>query len=79
MEAYKKYVLVSLLVTGKAPVLPKYTSHVIQRYIRNLTTAYNELATAFVYEKDAYQEMQKVLKTYGEEFLKDQNFGLVSE
>lgn len=78
VEAYKKYVLVSLLVHGKLRTLPKYTSHVIDRYIRNITGLYNELATAYVRDKNPYQEIQKLLKLHGEDFQKDQNYGLVT-
>ena len=78
VEAYKKYILVSLLVRGKLIPLPKYTSHVIERYIRNLTTVYIELANGYVHDKKPLQEMQKVLKAHGEDFLKDQNYGLVT-
>ena len=78
VEAYKKYVLVSLLVHGKLRTLPKYTSHVIDRYIRNITGLYTELATAYVHDKNAYHEMQKLLKSHGEDFQKDQNYGLVN-
>ena len=38
LEAYKKYILVSLMVNGKVSSLPKYTSHVVAKYIKvNLT------------------------------------------
>ena len=34
LESYKKYILVTLMVNGKIPTLPKYTSHVIGKYIK---------------------------------------------
>ena len=36
LEAYKKYILVSLILHGKLPVLPKYTSQVVNRFIKPL-------------------------------------------
>ncbi|KAI6657760.1 hypothetical protein LOD99_503 [Oopsacas minuta] len=79
VEAYKKYVLVSLLLHGKLRSLPKYTSHAIERYIRNITGVYNDLATAYVHDKKPLQEMQIVLQSSREEFVKDQNSGLVKQ
>lgn len=34
LESYKKYILVTLIVNGKIPTLPKYTSHVVAKYIK---------------------------------------------
>ena len=35
LEAYKKYILVSLILQGKIAPLPKYTSQVVGRYRKN--------------------------------------------
>src|SRR5258706_4613803 len=34
LEAYKKFVLVALILYGKVPALPKYTPHIVARFIR---------------------------------------------
>lgn len=42
LEAYKKYILVSLILHGKVQPLPKYTSQIVGRFIkvRKKTTMY---------------------------------------
>lgn len=34
LEAYKKYILVSLILHGKVQQLPKYTSQIVGRFIK---------------------------------------------
>lgn len=34
LEAYKKYILVSLILHGKVQPLPKYTSQIVGRFIK---------------------------------------------
>lgn len=34
LEAYKKYILVSLILHGKVQLLPKYTSQIVVRFIK---------------------------------------------
>lgn len=34
LEAYKKYILVSLILHGKVQQLPKYTSQIVARFIK---------------------------------------------
>jgi COP9 signalosome complex subunit 3 len=77
VESYKKYVLLSLLVYGQIQPLPKYTSGIIQRHLKTLTTPYHEFANAFsTYSTD---EIHKVATTHAEVFSKDKNFGLVKQ
>jgi hypothetical protein len=45
VEAYKKYVLTSLLVYGKMEDLPSYASFAV-RQIKSATQVYSELVTA---------------------------------
>lgn len=47
LESYKKYILVSLILYGKVPSLPKYTSQVISRFIKPLSQPYTDLASAY--------------------------------
>lgn len=60
LEAYKKYVLVSLIHSGQKPRdslnLPRYTSAVVSRHFKKLTVPYEDLITAFYLNKpDALQ------------------------
>lgn len=34
LEAYKKYILVSLILHGKVQPLPKYTSQIVGRFVK---------------------------------------------
>jgi hypothetical protein len=34
LESYKKFILVALILQGKIPALPKYTSQVVGRYVK---------------------------------------------
>lgn len=45
VEGYKKMILVSLILSGKSPTLPKYASNVVTRQLKNHTSEYDSLAT----------------------------------
>lgn len=77
VAAYKKFVLVSLIVHGQLPALPKFVSPVVQRQIKATTTAYHDFATTFKGLK--MEELQKVASENTEVFTKDSNFGLVKQ
>ena len=47
VEAYKKYILVALILDGKVPPLPKYTSQIVSRLFKHFLRHYNELALAY--------------------------------
>jgi len=47
VEAYKKFILVALILDGKVPTLPKYTSQVVSRVFKHFIRHYNELASAY--------------------------------
>ncbi|MPC78361.1 COP9 signalosome complex subunit 3 [Portunus trituberculatus] len=47
LEAFKKYILVSLILEGKIGKIPKYASLVVTRFIKPLSQAYWDLGTAF--------------------------------
>lgn len=54
-EAYKKYLLLALLVHGHKPkesvALPKYTSSVVSKYLKPLCVPYQEVVNAFYSNK----------------------------
>ncbi|GBP33172.1 COP9 signalosome complex subunit 3 [Eumeta japonica] len=68
LEAYKKYILVSLILHGKVIPLPKYTSQVVSRFLKPLSAPYHELATS-----------QNSLAKHREVFVRDKNLGLVNQ
>jgi len=47
LEAYRRLVLVQLMIDGKTPVLPKHASHVVSRLVRPACQPYHDLALAF--------------------------------
>ena len=77
MESYKKFVLVSLILHGKIPNLPKYTSHVVAKYIRPLCQAYTDLASSF--SNNNSDDLRSVVTKHAEVFTRDNNMGLVKQ
>ena len=61
LEAYKKFLLVSLIVHGDKTKdmtsLPKYTSPVINKYLKPLCASYQELVTAYYSNQTAELEV----------------------
>jgi len=77
VEAFKKYILCSLIVHGELLRLPeKLTSHVVARNVDRTCPAYVELARAY---RRGVEECGKVLETHLEQFRKDRNYGLVRQ
>ena len=60
LEAYKKFLLVSLIAHGHRPKeatnLPKYTSGIVTKYFKQLVEPYNVLVAA--YYSNRPQELQ---------------------
>ncbi|KAF2884217.1 hypothetical protein ILUMI_21952 [Ignelater luminosus] len=77
LEAYKKYILVSLLLHGKILVVPKYASQVVNRFIKPLSQPYHELTNAFASNNSA--DLNAVLNKHNEVFMRDHNLGLVKQ
>ncbi|KAK7381002.1 hypothetical protein VNO78_33525 [Psophocarpus tetragonolobus] len=78
VEAYKKYILVSLIRSGQFSTnLPKYTSSVAQRNLKNFCQPYIELADSYGTGKIA--ELEAYVKTNAEKFELDNNLGLVKQ
>ena len=66
LEAYKKYMLVGLLVHGDKPKeavsLPKYTSPVVAKFLKPLCRAYSDVVNA--YHVNSSQELRNVINKY---------------
>lgn len=77
VEAFKKYVLVSLIHNGQVPSFPKYTSGTAQRNLKNYTQPYIDLANCYVTGK--FSELETSIQTNIEKFQADNNLGLVKQ
>jgi len=81
MEAYNKYLLVSLIINGDKPkessALPKYTSPVVNKYIRPLSSAYHDLVTGFYSNQTS--ELDNVINRNSSVYDNDGNMGLVRQ
>jgi len=77
LEAYKKYVLVALILYGKVPTLPKYTSQITARFIKPLSQPYHDLVTA--YSSNHPDELSAVINKHSEAYNRDTNMGLVKQ
>eukprot|EP00357_Protocruzia_adherens_P017490 CAMPEP_0115005668 /NCGR_PEP_ID=MMETSP0216-20121206/20021_1 /TAXON_ID=223996 /ORGANISM="Protocruzia adherens, Strain Boccale" /LENGTH=428 /DNA_ID=CAMNT_0002372063 /DNA_START=42 /DNA_END=1328 /DNA_ORIENTATION=+ len=77
IEAYKKYLLVSLKLHGKVIPLPSYTPPLVNKFVKKLTTPYQDLANAF--SKYDIPKFAAFVEKHQEKFLKDQNLGLVNQ
>uniref|UniRef100_A0AAX7TXV0 COP9 signalosome complex subunit 3 n=1 Tax=Astatotilapia calliptera TaxID=8154 RepID=A0AAX7TXV0_ASTCA len=77
LEAYKKYILVSLILHGKVQQLPKYTSQIVGRFIKPLSNAYHELAQVYTTNNPA--ELRSLVNKHSETFTRDNNTGLVKQ
>ncbi|KAK9674315.1 hypothetical protein RND81_12G225500 [Saponaria officinalis] len=78
VEAYKKYILVSLIHNGQlSSHFPKYTSSVAQRSLKNFSQVYLELATS--YSNGNIAELQAYVEANKQKFEADNNLGLVKQ
>lgn len=77
LEAYKKYILVSLILHGKTLNLPRFTSQVVHRFIKPLSQSYHDLANAYL--TNSCEEVQSIINKYQELFVRDHNMGLVKQ
>ncbi|XP_024031338.1 COP9 signalosome complex subunit 3 [Morus notabilis] len=78
VEAYKKYILVSLIHHGQFSTnLPKYTSSAAQRNLKNFCQPYIELANS--YGTGKVTELEIYVQTNREKFESDNNLGLVKQ
>ncbi|KAJ5080367.1 cop9 signalosome complex subunit 3 [Anaeramoeba ignava] len=77
LESYKKYIFAHILAFGKAPSLPRYTSPVVVRLLKNLCKPYEEFAKA--YDTHDMGQLDMCLATHNEIFEKDKNIGLAKQ
>lgn len=77
LEAYKKYILVSLILHGKVIPVPKYSSQVITRFMKPLSQAYHDVATTYV--SSSSDDLRNDMTKYRDVFTRDNNLGLVKQ
>ncbi|KAL2246857.1 COP9 signalosome complex subunit 3 [Sesamum indicum] len=78
VEAYKKYILVSLIHLGQfSTSLPKYTSSAAQRNLKNFSQPYIELVIS--YSNGKVSELEMCVQTNKDKFETDKNLGLVKQ
>jgi COP9 signalosome complex subunit 3 len=77
VEAYKKYVLVSLCQKGEVGNLPRYTNSSLLRLFKQLCPGYEEFANSF--STRSVEDLHKVAENHAEHFIKDGNMGLVKQ
>ncbi|CAG5129749.1 unnamed protein product, partial [Candidula unifasciata] len=77
LEAYKKFILVSLILHGKIISLPKYTAQVLQRYIKPLCQPYMDVANTYTQNNSA--DLRVIVAKHTEVFNRDNNMGLVKQ
>lgn len=77
VEAYKKFVLVSLIQTGQVPAFPKYTPAVVQRNLKSCTQPYIDLANN--YSSGKISVLESCVNTNTEKFNNDSNLGLAKQ
>nr|CAG4638397.1 EOG090X04TU [Cyclestheria hislopi] len=77
LESYKKYILVSLILHGKVIPLPKYTSQMVNRLLKPLSSVYHEIATVFATNKSS--ALEGVLNKHMELLQRENNWGLAKQ
>ncbi|KAM1511553.1 hypothetical protein ACFX1Z_023225 [Malus domestica] len=78
VEAYKKHILVSLIHNWNfSTSLPKYTSSVAQRNLKNFCQPYIEFANCYVSGKIV--DLEALVDKYREKYENDNNLGLVKQ
>lgn len=77
LESYKKYILVSLILQGKVAALPKYTSQVVNRLLKPMSSIYNEIASVFGTNKPS--ALETVLSKHREVLQRENNWGLAKQ
>ncbi|CAM8942062.1 unnamed protein product [Rhodiola kirilowii] len=78
VEAFKKYILVSLIHNGQfSTTLPKYASSVAQRNLKTLGQVYIDMAV--LYGNGNVSDMEGFVHNHREKFETDKNMGLVKQ
>merc|ERR1719229_888860 len=80
-DAYKKYVLISLIRKQHLVSLPRYTPRILTRYFPKFCSEYLELNLAFDSKANSEvigrEKLKKTIEKNAEVYLKDHNYGLV--
>ncbi|KAI8040438.1 hypothetical protein M5D96_006381 [Drosophila gunungcola] len=76
LEAYKKFLMVSLIVEGKIAYIPKNTQ-VIGRFMKPMANHYHDLVN--VYANSSSEELRIIILKYSEAFTRDNNMGLAKQ
>lgn len=77
IEAYKKFVLISLIGKARVLALPKYTSRLVLNHIKQLCSMYHDVAVAYT-SGDA-DKLASLCAKYADVFALDKNTGLVKQ
>ncbi|KAI9312255.1 hypothetical protein BX666DRAFT_868065 [Dichotomocladium elegans] len=77
MEAYKKFVLVSLIHHGHIPALPKYTFHLLEKTFKHKHSGYFAIADSF--KERNVKKFKELLEAHREMLLSDANMGLAKQ
>ncbi|SPP76878.1 COP9 signalosome complex subunit 3 isoform X1 [Drosophila guanche] len=76
LEAYKKFLMVSLIVEGNIAFIPKNTQ-VIGRFMKPMASHYHDLVS--VYANSSSEELRILILKYSEAFTRDSNMGLAKQ
>ncbi|KAJ3186363.1 COP9 signalosome complex subunit 3 [Gaertneriomyces sp. JEL0708] len=74
VEAYRKLILVSLIINGRAPALPKYVNNAVVRACKSYASSYTEFAQSFASLNAA--RLENEFRKHQEEFVSHNNRGL---
>merc|ERR1719510_2198662 len=81
LEAYKKFLLIWLIVHGDKPQeslsFPEYTSPVVNKYIKPLCAPYHEVVKAFY--SSQHSELNNIIEKHNAVFTEDGNSGLIGQ
>eukprot|EP00897_Mesotaenium_endlicherianum_P004396 jgi/Mesen1/3985/ME000210S03225 len=77
VACYKKFILVSLIVTGQLAPLPKYAPSVAQRNLKSCCPEYVELSNT--YASRDMDDLKRCLASREETFKADNNLGLAKQ
>ncbi|CAM9752892.1 unnamed protein product [Ectocarpus sp. 12 AP-2014] len=77
IEGYKKMMLVSLIISGEVPPLPKYASNSVTRHLKSHTSDYEALVSCF--QAGDVKGLNAAVVAGSEKFSQDGNMGLVKQ
>lgn len=77
VEGYKKMMLVSLIMSGSIPALPKYASNAVTRHLKTHTSEYEALGSCC--QAGDVKGLNSAVLSGSDVFTKDGNMGLVKQ